>query len=204
MLLAPCSAKLSAQSPPCSRNASPAATRASDFLRLRASPAKTSGGKVASCFSVSSNAARSGYSGTCRIGFLRQPSGVQRSAIATSSLTPPHGEERGEAARLEPLAKHVDVATSAALVLRDALAARALLRMRAGRVHQRAEALIHEAAVATPACRLCGQTAYSAAASPNWAVGVRMVTSSSAAVGCSAMVASKSALVAPIFMATAT
>ena len=28
MLLAPCSAKLSAQSPPCSRNASPAATRA--------------------------------------------------------------------------------------------------------------------------------------------------------------------------------
>src|SRR5262249_25927645 len=52
------------------------------FFRLRASPAKTSGGKVASCFSVSASAAGSGYSGTCRIGFLRQLSGVQRSAMA--------------------------------------------------------------------------------------------------------------------------
>ncbi len=60
MLLAPCSAKLSAQSPPCSKKASPPATRASAFLRLRASPANTSGGKVASCFSVSASAARSG------------------------------------------------------------------------------------------------------------------------------------------------
>ena len=34
MLLAPCSAKLSAQSPPCSRKASPAATRASARLQL--------------------------------------------------------------------------------------------------------------------------------------------------------------------------
>jgi hypothetical protein len=82
MLLAPCSAKLSAQSPPCSRKASPAPTRASDFFRFRASPANTNGGKVASCFSVSASAAGSGYSGTCRIGLLRQPSGVQRSAMA--------------------------------------------------------------------------------------------------------------------------
>src|SRR5499433_3147228 len=38
ILLAPCSAKLSAQSPPCNRNASPAATRARAFFRCRASP----------------------------------------------------------------------------------------------------------------------------------------------------------------------
>ncbi len=45
---------------------------------------------------------------------------------------------------------------------------------------------------------------YSAACRTWRAVGVRMVTSSSAAVGCSAMVASKSALVAFIFTAIAT
>jgi len=44
MLLAEKSTKLSAQSPPCSRKASPAATLASAALSLRASPAKTSGG----------------------------------------------------------------------------------------------------------------------------------------------------------------
>ena len=60
MLLAPCSAKLSAQSPPWRRKASPAATRARCFFRRRASPAKTSGGKVASCFSTSARAAWSG------------------------------------------------------------------------------------------------------------------------------------------------
>src|ERR1700751_3927019 len=94
MLLAPCSAKLSAQSPPCSRKAPPLATRASARFRLRASPAKTSGGKVASCFSVSASAAGSGYSGTCRIGLLRQLSGVQRSAMVLSSVAPPHRAER--------------------------------------------------------------------------------------------------------------
>src|ERR1051326_5692750 len=78
MLLAPCSAKLSAQSPPWSRKASPLATLASLRLSARASPAKTSGGKVASCFSTSANAWASGYSGTCRIGLVRQLSGVQR------------------------------------------------------------------------------------------------------------------------------
>src|ERR1043166_7773532 len=59
MLLAPCSAKLSAQSPPWSRKASPLAT-------------------LASFFSTSANAWASGYSGTCRIGLVRQLSGVQR------------------------------------------------------------------------------------------------------------------------------
>ena len=41
------SAKLSAQSPPCSRKALPSATLAELAFRLRASPAKTSGGIVA-------------------------------------------------------------------------------------------------------------------------------------------------------------
>ena len=60
MLSAPCSAKLSAQSPPCSRKAWPLATSAERSFRSRASPAKTSGGKVASCSSTSANACRSG------------------------------------------------------------------------------------------------------------------------------------------------
>src|SRR3954453_18146639 len=85
MLLAPCSAKLSAQSPPCNRNASPLATRPSAFFRLRASPAKTSGGNVASCASTSANALASGYSGICSTGLARQLSGVHRSDM---TLTP--------------------------------------------------------------------------------------------------------------------
>src|SRR5260370_33320556 len=85
ILFAPCSAKLSAQSPPCIRNASPAATRASAFFRLRASPANTSGGNVASCASTSANALASGYSGTCNTGLVRQLSGVHRSDM---TLTP--------------------------------------------------------------------------------------------------------------------
>jgi hypothetical protein len=58
--------------------------------------------------------------------------------------------------------------------------------------------------VAESAVRDCRPTrAYSAACLTCRAVGVRIVTSSSAAVGCSAMVASKSALVAFIFTAMA-
>src|ERR1700755_3598230 len=66
MLLAPCSANLSAQSPPCSRKASPLATRPNAFFRLRASPAKTSGGNVASCASTSASAFVSVYTGCGR------------------------------------------------------------------------------------------------------------------------------------------
>src|SRR5205807_709524 len=75
------SSKLSAQSPPCNRKASPEATRASAFFRLRASPAKTSGGKLASRASTASSLAASGYCGTWTIGFPRQLSGVQRSGM---------------------------------------------------------------------------------------------------------------------------
>ena len=59
------SAKLSAQSPPCSRNASPAATCARSAFSLRASPANTSGGNPASDFSASARAAASSYLGRC-------------------------------------------------------------------------------------------------------------------------------------------
>src|SRR5437773_1104598 len=88
MLLAPCSAKLSAQSPPCNRKDSPAATRASAFFRLRASPANTSGGNVASWASTSANALASGNSGTCITGLLRQLSGVHRSDMGSLQRRP--------------------------------------------------------------------------------------------------------------------
>src|ERR1700685_720336 len=99
MLLAPCSAKLSAQSPPCRRKASPAATRASAFFRLRASPAKTSGGNVASWASTSANAFASGYCGTARTDRLRQLSGVHADVLIldmtlTPSKTATYPEER--------------------------------------------------------------------------------------------------------------
>src|SRR5271168_1110993 len=89
MLLAPCSAKLSEQSPPCNRKASPLATRASAFFRLRASPAKTSGGNVASWASTSANAFASGYWGICLTGLVRQLSGVQEpNLVLDMTLTP--------------------------------------------------------------------------------------------------------------------
>src|SRR5262249_29955591 len=48
---------------------------------------KTSGGKVANCFSTSASARWSGYSGICSAGFWRQLSGVHRSAITRPSHT---------------------------------------------------------------------------------------------------------------------
>src|SRR5262249_50871199 len=104
MLLAPCSAKLSAQSPPCSRKASPAPTRASAFLRLRASPAKTSGGKLASCASTSASACVSGYSGICTTGLERQLSGVQRSDM---ELTPEQNPRDSRRLRAPPYTQAV-------------------------------------------------------------------------------------------------
>jgi hypothetical protein len=53
------SAKLSAQSPPWSRNALPAATLASERFRFLASPANTSGGKRRSLISAAAKAAAS-------------------------------------------------------------------------------------------------------------------------------------------------
>src|SRR5215471_8011941 len=96
-LIARCSVKLSAQSPPCRRNASPDATRPSACLRFLASPAKISGGKVASCCSTSASARASGYSGIWTTGLLRQLSGVQRSGIATSAIVKIRSQARASA-----------------------------------------------------------------------------------------------------------
>src|ERR687890_139665 len=87
MLSAECSAKLSAQSPPCRRKASPLATLARARFSLRASPAKTSGGKPASCCSTPSSASRSGNAGTCWIGLLLQLLGVHRSVMTLSPVS---------------------------------------------------------------------------------------------------------------------
>jgi len=78
------SAKLSAQSPPCSKNASPPATRPNWRFKLRASPANTKGGMRRSRASTLSSAAWSGYAGTCKIGFPRQLSGAHFLAISVT------------------------------------------------------------------------------------------------------------------------
>ena len=77
-------AKLSAQSPPCSTNALPSATRPSWRFKFRASPAKTSGGMRRSFFSTASIAPASGYSGTWRIGLPRQLSGAHFLAMSVT------------------------------------------------------------------------------------------------------------------------
>src|SRR6516162_6199201 len=93
-LLALCSVKASAQSPPCSRKPSPAATRPRAFFRLRASPANTSGGNVESRCSTAASAVLSGYSGIWATGLLRQLSRVQRSGMrASATLKPRYGRD---------------------------------------------------------------------------------------------------------------
>src|SRR4051794_15037975 len=67
----------SAQSPAWSRNASPRETRPRSAVRLRASPAKTSGGSAPSCLSTRSSAASSGHSGCCSAWSSRQDDGDQ-------------------------------------------------------------------------------------------------------------------------------
>jgi hypothetical protein len=56
-------AKVSAQSPPWSKNARPAATSPSDVLRSSHSPAKTSGGRDRSAVTASASFASSGQPG---------------------------------------------------------------------------------------------------------------------------------------------
>ena len=71
------SANDSAQSPACSRKASPLATAASCAVRWRDSPAKTSGGRVASRASAFFSASASGQSGCCAAGNFRQDAALQ-------------------------------------------------------------------------------------------------------------------------------
>ena len=85
MLLAPKSLKLSAQSPPCRRNARPMAASPSRSSSFRTSPANTSGGEAASARSLASSAARSGYSGICRAGRARQLPGAHSPGPAAAA-----------------------------------------------------------------------------------------------------------------------
>ena len=71
------SANDSAQSPACSRKASPLATSASSAVRWRASPAKTRGGTVDSRASAFLSASASGQSGCCAAGNFRQDAVLQ-------------------------------------------------------------------------------------------------------------------------------
>src|SRR5689334_13585949 len=71
----------SAQSPACSRNASPWATDARAALRNRASPANTKGGSAASALSDCSRECASGHSGCWSAGKSRQLPGVHVALI---------------------------------------------------------------------------------------------------------------------------
>ncbi|KAJ7956795.1 hypothetical protein O6P43_023180 [Quillaja saponaria] len=66
MLLALNSLKLSAQSPPCKRNAFPIAASPSCSSKLLASPANTMGGNDSIVWSTDSSSFLSGYSGSCK------------------------------------------------------------------------------------------------------------------------------------------
>ena len=65
MLAAVTPSKVSAQSPPCRMNASPAATLAILVRRSSHSAAKTSGGRVRSRATTSATSSRSSYPGCC-------------------------------------------------------------------------------------------------------------------------------------------
>ena len=80
------SAKLSAQSPPCSKNALPKAASASSRLSARDSPGEASGGKLISDCSTCCNCFKFLYSGCCLIGKFRQLSGVQSAAFVGNRL----------------------------------------------------------------------------------------------------------------------
>ena len=92
------SSKLSAQSPPCSRKALPSDDVGQGWLSGAAPRRQTpSGGKLRSVPVTESRAAASGYSGTWRMGMLRQLSGdhffcifmTLRSLAGPGSHTPP-------------------------------------------------------------------------------------------------------------------
>src|SRR5262245_53635472 len=90
ILSAPCSAKLSAQSPPCNRKASPLHTQPSFAASSRASPANTNGGNDKSSSSTSRSFTASAYSGICATGFMRHLSGVHRPLVLYFSTLLPH------------------------------------------------------------------------------------------------------------------
>src|SRR6266545_914268 len=98
-------AKVSAQSPPCNRNASPRATAASRSRSIRTSSGTTSGGSVDSAPATSRSRSASGHRGCCRAGSDRQASRsvVLRSLTAfrvvAAPRPPPWAGRRGAARR---------------------------------------------------------------------------------------------------------
>src|SRR5690606_29881545 len=82
------SAKVSAQSPPWSRNASPRDALASCSRSLSASPAKTRGGEAASCSVTARSSSTSRHSGCWEAGSSRHLSNPRRTAGSASILTP--------------------------------------------------------------------------------------------------------------------
>src|SRR5947209_19836249 len=82
--------KLSAQSPAWRRNALPAATWPRAAVRLRASPAKTSGGNEAICLRARSTATSSGHGGCCSARRSRHVEGVHGS-VTEDQLKHPVG-----------------------------------------------------------------------------------------------------------------
>src|SRR3954452_12438186 len=96
----------SAQSPAWRRNASPRATRPRSAVRLRASPANTSGGSAPNCLSTRSSAASSGHSGCCSAWSSRQDDGDQVGDTG-KSLTAA-GSVRKARLRVEP-SRHAEL-----------------------------------------------------------------------------------------------
>ena len=175
MLLAPCSAKLSAQSPPCSRKASPAATLRERLLQVARLAGKNQRRKASRAASRRRRAPR--------VRIIRH---LHRSASCASFRGPTFGHVQTPGHRT---ISHVPPRPT---VNRPG-DSRQICGVIHGAVGQRhpAEFAGNSQPIPPPAGRRLARL-------------VRMVTSSSAAVGCTAMVASKSALVALIFTAMAT
>ena len=80
------SAKDSAQSPAWSRKARPSATSANWDVKRRASPAKTSGGRVESWASAFLSASASGHSGCCAAGNRRHDAALHEEVLGSLAI----------------------------------------------------------------------------------------------------------------------
>ncbi len=91
-------ANVSAQSPPCSRNASPFATAARRSVSRSHSPAKTSGGSCASWAVTAASRCRSGQSGCWAAGRLRQLTRSGRRSPAGGASSGARSSQRSDGA----------------------------------------------------------------------------------------------------------
>jgi hypothetical protein len=76
------SAKVSAQSPPCSRKRLPSCASANCCLSVRISHDVTNGGNARNSSCAAASAVASGYCGSCSAGFARQLPGAHGSLAA--------------------------------------------------------------------------------------------------------------------------